>query len=85
MRDDMLELDFEQYDCTMVELKEFVGMKNGTSVYYEDGASIAGSAQGTAEEDGQSEQESPTFRSTRERETSGPTPRTSSGKGKDVR
>ena len=33
------ELDFEQYECTIDELKEFVGMKDGASVYFEDAAS----------------------------------------------
>ena len=35
------ELDFEQYDCSIAELKEFCGMKDGASVYFEDGASFA--------------------------------------------
>ena len=29
------ELEFDQYDCTISELKEFVGMKDGASVFFE--------------------------------------------------
>ena len=35
------ELDFDQYDCTLEELKEFVGMKDGASVFFDDAASAA--------------------------------------------
>lgn len=33
------ELDFDQYDCTIDELKDFVGMKDGAWVYFDDAAS----------------------------------------------
>ena len=49
------ELDFEQYDCTVEELKEFVGIRHDASVYYGDdeGASVTESqaAEGSSERD----------------------------------
>lgn len=40
------ELDFDNYDCSIEELKEFVGMKDGASVYYDDASSETSKASG---------------------------------------
>ena len=47
------ELDFDNYDCSIEELKEFVGMKDGASVYYDDAASETSKASGATAAPGQ--------------------------------
>lgn len=47
------ELDFDNYDCSIEELKEFVGMKDGASVYYDDASSETSKASGATAAPGQ--------------------------------